>query len=128
METTIFPTLDEALHLHKKLVDVFGGQHGVRDMGLLESALTRPRTGYYNTLSAQAAALLQSLLLNHCFIDGNKRIAFALTATFLKLNGYTLKVKAKEAEKFLIQRIIVNKADINDIAKWTSQRITKNIS
>ncbi len=118
METTTYPTVEEALYLHKALIDRFGGAHGVRDKGLLESALMRPRSGYYETLSLQAAALLHSLILNHCFVDGNKRIGFALMATFLKLNGDSIVVDATTAERFIIDDIIVGKKDVADIAAW----------
>jgi len=84
MEEILYPTLEEAVHLHGRLLERFGGRPGVRDLGLLESALARPRSGYYRSLSEQAAALLQSLVLNHCFVDGNKRMAFALAMTFLR--------------------------------------------
>lgn len=87
-------------------------------MGLLESALMRPQTGYYNTLSLSAAALLQSLTQNHAFIDGNKRVAFATTAIFLRMNGYRLKVDADNGESFLIERVILEKVDIEIIADW----------
>ncbi len=79
---------------------------GVRDLGLLESALARPRSGYYASISEQAAALLQSLAGNHAFVDGNKRGAFAATAVFLRMNGYKLVVDADEAERFLIEDVI----------------------
>ena len=98
----------------------------MRDKGLLESALARPKSGYYETLSLQAAALLHSLTLNHCFIDGNKRLAFALTATFLKLNGYSIVVSAKDAEDFIINNIIINKAETNSIALWIEKHIKKS--
>ena len=66
----------------------------VRDLGLLESALLRPQTGYYDALSLQAAALMQSLCQGRCFVDGNKRVAFATAAIFLRLNGFRLAVDA----------------------------------
>ena len=118
MKETIYPTLSEALYLHKLLIKKFGGDSGVRDLGLLESALARMRSGYYVTLSSQAAALFQSMICNHCFIDGNKRIGFALTAVFLKLNGYNLKVKADIAETFIVNQIIKGKADVKKISQW----------
>jgi death-on-curing protein len=125
LDTVLYPTLEETLYLHRLLIDKFGGQHGVRDLGLLESALIRPRSGYYETLSLQAAALFHSLLLNHCFLDGNKRIAFALTATFLRLNGYALKVGEMEAEDLIIKNIIEQKASAHDIATWIENRLEK---
>jgi len=107
---TLFPTVEEALHLHLQLIAGFGGSPGIRDLGLLESTLARPRSGYYRTLSEQAAALMQSLTLNHAFVDGNKRMAFALTAVFLRMNGYRLTVSPDEGDRLLVNRIIVNRA------------------
>ena len=120
---TVYPTLEEALYLHDRLIERFGGSPGVRDLGLLESALARPRSGYYESLSLQAAALMQSLSQNHAFIDGNKRIAFALTAVSLHLNGYRLVVGADAAERFLIDRVIVAKAEIEQIAAWIEKHL-----
>jgi death on curing protein len=80
-------TLDEVLFIHADQIDRYGGIHGVRDFGLLDSALSRPRSGYYTTLLEQAAALWESFAQNHAFLDGNKRTAFAVTFTFLLING-----------------------------------------
>ena len=118
IQTVFFPTLQETLELHAQLLKRFGGTSGVRDMGLLESALVRPQTGYYDTLSMQAAALLQSLCQNHCFVDGNKRVAFASTAIFLRMNGYRLIVSADDGESFLIEKVIKRRLAIEDIATW----------
>ena len=115
---TLYVTLEEALDLHRQLIDRFGGADGVRDPGLLESALARPRSGYYASLSEQAAALMQSLAGNHAFVDGNKRMAFAATAVFLSMNGYRLEVGADEAERFLIEEVIQGRADVPRIATW----------
>ena len=123
MSYILYPTLTETLELHTRLIERFGGKGGVRDMGLLESALMRPQTGYYKSLSLQAAALLQSLTQNHAFIDGNKRVAFASTAIFLRMNGYRLKVDADNGESFLINRVIKNKAEINEIADWLEKHM-----
>lgn len=90
----------------------------MRDAGLLESALMRSQTGYYKTLSLQGAALLQSLAQNYPFIDGNKRVAFATTAIFLRMNGFRLKVDADNGESFLIKQVIENKVEIDEIAAW----------
>lgn len=122
MKLTLFPTLEETLELHRILLDRFGGASGVRDLGLLQSALARPQTGYYDTLWQQAAALLQSLGRNHPFVDGNKRVAFALTAIFLRLNGYRLVVGAEEGEIFLIEQVIGGRAELEQIAGWLEQR------
>jgi len=123
---TVYPTLEEALYLHDRLIERFGGSTGVRDLGLLESALARPRSGYYASLSLQAAALMQSLSQNHAFMDGNKRVAFAITAVFLHLNGHRLVVGADAAERFLIDRVIVAKAEIDEIAAWVEKHFVKS--
>ena len=123
MQQVMYLTLQEALKLHEQLILRFGGLAGVRDMGLLESALIRPQTGYYDSLSMQAAALLQSLCQNHCFVDGNKRVAFASTAIFLRMNGYRLNVNPDDGEAFLIGQVIQNGIGIEDIASWLEQRM-----
>ncbi len=117
-KVVLYPTLEEALELHRVVLNRFGGRDGVRDLGLLQSALGRPQTGYYATLSLQAAALLESLARNYSFTDGNKRMAFALAAIFLRLNGYRLRVDAHEGERFLIEDVIQKKVPIEKIVDW----------
>ena len=97
-----FLTPDEVVAIHEQLVDAFGGLGGIRDRGLLESALYRPRTGYYDDLIAMGAALFESLLMNHPFVDGNKRVAFFATDVFSRVNGYQIEVDANAAHQFLI--------------------------
>jgi death-on-curing protein len=83
-------TTADALFFHRLLIERYGGATGLRDAGALESALHRPQTGYYDTIIEEAAALLESLVTNHPFVDGNKRVAFAVTDVFLRINGYSL--------------------------------------
>ncbi|MEG4170170.1 MULTISPECIES: type II toxin-antitoxin system death-on-curing family toxin [unclassified Microcoleus] len=95
MPTPKFLSLDEVLELHDDQIYSFGGTPGVRDEGLLESALAQPQATFggqflHPTISEQAAAYLYHIAMNHPFIDGNKRTAFAVTDTFLRLNGCTL--------------------------------------
>ncbi len=125
MKSTLYPTLNETLELHERLIARFGGSQGVRDMGLLESALMRPQTGYYNSLSLEAAALFQSLAQNIPFVDGNKRVAFATTAIFLRMNGFRLKVDPDNGESFIVQTLIGKKASIEVIADWLEQHMKK---
>lgn len=87
---TAYLTLDDALYIHAELIAVFGGAPGVRDKGLVESALLRPQTGYYADLIEETAALWESLAMNHGFIDGNKPVAYACVELFLGLNGMQL--------------------------------------
>lgn len=125
MKATLYPSLEEAMLLHEELIRRFGGQRGTRDPGMLESALARPRSGYYTSLSEQAAALLQSLAMNHAFLDGNKRVAFALTAIFLRMNGYRISVSAAAGEAFLIEKVIEGKADLEEITRWIESHMRK---
>ena len=83
-----FLSLPDVLAMHVVLIKKYGGSDGVRDMGALESAVARPQSGYYKDVIQCAAALFESLAINHPFIDGNKRVAFAATDVFLRINGY----------------------------------------
>lgn len=111
-------SVEEALELHRMLIAQFGGSPGVRDLGLVESAIHRPQSGYYETLSIQAAALLQIFAMNHAFIDGNKRVAFAAAAVFLSVNGFRVEVSAIDGESFIIENVIQEKCDLKSIADW----------
>ncbi len=125
MAIKVYPTLDEALTLYRALISRHGGDEGVRDKGALEAALYRPQTGYYATLALEAAALMQSLALHHPFVDGNKRVAFALAlaAIFLRMNGFRVVVNADAAERFVINELIMAHASIDEIATWLVGRL-----
>jgi death-on-curing protein len=113
-----FLTVDEVTAIHERVIKVFGGPAGVRDPGLLESALFRPRTGYYLDLSAMAAALFESLLLNHPFLDGNKRVAFFATDVFLRLNGWRIAVDADEAHALIVGLLERGECDFDHLLPW----------
>lgn len=85
-----FLTVADVLGLHAILIGRYGGAEGVRDPGALEAALFRPQTGYYDDIVAEAVALMESLAINHPFVNGNKRIAFAAADVFLRINGWRL--------------------------------------
>jgi death-on-curing protein len=102
MPPRIYPTLAETIETHRRLIDEFGGSHGIRDPGLLESAVMRAQNGYYNDLFEEAAALMESLGNNHAFIDGNKRICFTMTDAMLRANGYAIDVDARQAHAFIV--------------------------
>lgn len=123
MSVPFYLTLDEVFALHAALIARHGGASGVRDTGLVESALARARSGYYSSLSEQAAALLQSFAMNHAFIDGNKRVAWAASMVFLRMNGHRVITSADEAEGFLIQQLIVGRAELDAIAQWLEKRM-----
>jgi death-on-curing protein len=116
-------TRDEALAIHERLVARFGGVEGIRDLGLLESALYRPRTGYYADLAEMATALFESLLMNHPFIDDNKRVAFFATDVFLRLNGWRLAVEAASAHTFLIGLLERGGCDFDHLHPWIRESL-----
>ena len=124
-KTVAFLSRDEALEIHRALLERFGGPAGVRDPGLLESALYRPRTGYYADLAEMAAALFESLIMNHPFVDGNKRVAFFATDVFLRLNGYQLKVDAKKAHRFLIGLLENDCCSFDQLLPWIRKHAVK---
>ena len=120
-----FLSLDEVLEIHTVLIERFGGPPGVRDLGLLESALYRPRSGYYEDLVEMASALFESLIKNHPFVDGYKRVAFFATDVFLRLNGYKFQVEAKSAHRFLMGLFETNSCDLEHLRPWVSKSIRK---
>jgi death-on-curing protein len=124
-ETVLYLTVDEVLAIHEGLLARFGGPPGVRDPGLLESALYRPRTGYYRDLAEMATALFESLLMNHPFIDGNKRVAFFATDVFLRLNGWKLAVEPHQAHSFLIGLLERGECDFQHLLPWLRSSIER---
>jgi death-on-curing protein len=120
-----FLSVDEVLEIHTVLIERFGGPLGVRDLGLLESALYRPRSGYYDDLVEMAAAMFESLIMNHPFVDGNKRVAFFATDVFLRLNGYKLEVEAKSAHRFLMNLFETDICDLEHLRPWVSESTRK---
>ena len=118
-------SVEEALGIHERLVERFGGIPGVRDRGLLESALFRPQTGYYPDIAAMAAALFESLLMNHPFVDGNKRVAFFATDVFLRLNEWKLEVDAEATHRQLIEWLEQGACDFDHLLPWIRNSLVK---
>ena len=118
-----FLSVDEVLEIHERLIEKFGGTHGLRDMGLLDSAIFRPRSGYYNDLVTMAAALFESLLINHPFVDGNKRVAFFACDVFLRLNGWKIEVKADQASKFIETSLESGSFDLARLVAWIEEHL-----
>jgi len=121
---TAYPTAQETLQLHLVLCERFGGDPELCDGGLLESALSRPRSSAYATLSEQAAALLQSLALHGPFLEFNGRTALAACAIFLHLNGYRMGLSPDAAEHFLCEQVIARRAGIAQIAAQIELTLT----
>ncbi|MFN6482858.1 MULTISPECIES: type II toxin-antitoxin system death-on-curing family toxin [unclassified Nostoc] len=108
MQTLKFLTISQVLDIHQRQIQRFGGTSGVRDEGLLDSALAQAQATFggellHPTIHEQAAAYFYHLAMNHPFIDGNKRTAFAVMLTFLSLNGYTLNASQEQAYNLVIQ-------------------------
>lgn len=91
----------EVYHMQHRLIELFGGLHGVRDAAAIEAAVFRPQTGYYDSVEEEAAAIMESLGMNHGFLDGNKRIAFTAADVFLRRNGFYIEVNANEGHEFI---------------------------
>ena len=119
----IYLTIAEVLTIHKQQIDQYGGIDGIRDTGLLESAVFRPQTGYYNSVPEESAALMESLADDHPFVDGNKRAAFAAAHTFLLVNGFDLAVDPISAFEFVMRSISSGEFRFAQILKWINAHI-----
>lgn len=115
---TDYLSLVEVLAIHQDQIERYGGAAGIRDAGLLEAALYRPQTGYYADLIEQAAALWESLAQNHPFIDGNKRTGFAVTYTFLAINGGNLQAGPDETYAFIAQSYETRRFEFEHLVAW----------
>jgi death on curing protein len=120
-----YPTIDETIAVHAKLIARFGGSLGIRDRAALESALARPRTGYYSDLIGEAAALWESLSQNHAFLDGNKRVAVTMTAAFLQVNGYRLEFNDLDAFSFLLNLYETGRMRFEELDRWLRQHAAR---
>ena len=122
-------SLKEVLSIHDILIDRFGGLKGIRDLNALESALIRPLQTFegnelYPTLIEKVSALMESLIKNHPFIDGNKRIGYTLCRLILLNNDMDLKAEENEKYFFIIQ-IAENKLDHREIVDWIKNHIVE---
>lgn len=125
----IYISLDEVLAIHDDMVERYGGSFGIRDLGLIQSAIARPQATFggldlYLTIIDKAAALFHSLIFNHAFADGNKRTTLTSTARFLHLNGYELAAMEQELIDFPL-RVENNHLDIDEISKWIKMHVKK---
>lgn len=125
-DEVLFLTSDEVLAIHEALIREFGGPEGVRDPGLLESALFRPRTGYYDDLAEIATAQFESLRINYPFVDGNKRVAFFATDVFLRLNGWKLEVEPDSAHSFLVGLLERGECDFEHLLPWIRDHLVRS--
>lgn len=124
-------TLEEVLELHRLALDQSGGLNGVRDLGGLESALAQPQMTFggqelYVSVGEKAAALGYSLVCNHAFVDGNKRIGHAAMETFLVLNGWELASTVEEQEQ-LILRLAAGSLNREEFTAWVQSHLQRRL-
>lgn len=119
-------TLGDAVGAHQRAL-TFGGRRGIQDIGLVESAIARPYSGYYRSIHKKAAALLHSVASNHGFADGNKRTAFYLFYLFLENSGYELEsrsnLQSEEEIEHLIVDVVTRFIDFDELVAWLQKRI-----
>ena len=118
-----FPTLKEVIVIHQRLIEEFGGFEGLRDRDLLESALMRPQLGYYQELNEKAAALMESLAINHPFIDGNKRAAFFVTDAFLRMNGAYINCDSEETYLYFMKLFEKKRFCFPELLQWLQNKV-----
>jgi len=126
---TVYIDIEEVYRIHERMIKIGGGREGVRDFTLLHSAVERPKATFgghflYPTLWSKAAALIQSLIKNHAFNDGNKRTGFFSTLLFLTLNHFTIYCSKKEIIRFTLA-IDVKNMNIEQIADWLKKYLKK---
>lgn len=116
-------TQKQIILIHRELIDRYGGLHGIRDQSLLESAIGRYRCGYYADAVEEAAALMESLIQNHPFIDGNKRIAVNAAFTFLIFNGHEILTDEKRAFDFIFGLFQTGEFSFAKIEPWLRENM-----
>lgn len=125
MAGRIYLTIAEVLAIHHLQIEQYGGVLGIRDSAGLESAVFRPQIGYDNSVAQEAAALVESLAINHPFIDGNKRVAFAAAHTFLLVNGSDLEISPASAFDFIMRLLSTGKFRFAQILAWLNRHIVE---
>lgn len=127
---TIYLTLEQIIIIHEDQIVRYGGSSGLRDVSLLESAVFRPQSSFggedlYPTVFNKASALIHSLVLNHPFIDGNKRTGTVSLLVFLEMNGYRLQVTQKALVNTVLE-VESKKINIEKLSAWI-KKYTKKI-
>jgi len=126
-----FLSLDQALRIHARMIELFGGSAGVRDMALLESALAQPQAAFageflHKDLASMAASYLFGIAKNHAFVDGNKRAAATAAIVFLELNGFELEIRRDEELAEITERIAASQATIEELVNFFRERISES--
>ena len=126
---TQYLSITKVLFVHDRAVKEFGGSFGIRDIGLVESAVARPQASFdgndlYQSIYDKTAALLQSLLKNHPFVDGNKRTAWVSAVALLKMKGWQIIAKEDEVVEFMV-RVANENLSVDEIAGWVKKNCKK---
>ncbi len=120
---------EQVLFIHSRLIDETGGSHGIRDVGLLQSAVGRSKAtcdgkDLYPDIFQKVAALMESLIKNHPFVDGNKRTAITSAGILLQMNGFIIETSQKELERFTLS-MAHGKIPVEDAAEWFKRNSLK---
>jgi death-on-curing protein len=126
---TIFLTFEQVLAIHDNQIETYGGSHGLRDLALFESAIMRPQTTFggkdlYPSIFEKAAVLMHSLIMNHPFVDGNKRTGTVSALVFLEINRFRIAVDQNELVDISLE-VTLKKMDVKDIATWLEKSSKK---
>lgn len=119
-------TAEQVLFIHARVISETGGSHGVRDLGLLESAVARPQATFDGTdlhpdLFIKAAALMHAIIQNHPFVDGNKRTGLAALGLFLQINGRSLTATNRQLEALTL-KVATAKIALPEMADWLRRK------
>lgn len=112
---------------HESGLEIGGGSSGVRDVGLLESAIMAARTGYYDTLAELAAVYAFGIAKNHAFVDGNKRAALGAAVVFLDVNGYALTLE-RETWRLIIEGVAAGDVSREELAQRFAEEMGDDVS
>ncbi len=129
MSNIIFLTFEQVLAIHDNQIELYGGSHGIREITLFESAIMRPQTTFggndlYPSIFEKAAVLMHSIVMNHAFVDGNKRTGTVSALVFLEMNGFKLKVNQKDLTNLSLD-INSKKSDTKLVALWLKKHSKK---
>jgi death-on-curing protein len=123
MAERVYLTVAEVIAIHHHQIEEYGGEYGMLNQGSLEAAVFRPQTGHYNDIGEEAAALLESLVNNHAFVDGNERVGLAAVHTFLLVNGFDLAVSTRAGFEFMMKAISDGKFPFALLHEWIAAHI-----
>jgi len=104
----------------------FGGREGVSNLHLIESAIGRPYSGYHNSIAAKSAALLESVVNNHGFVDGKKRTAWILVEILIERSSYQLSIDDEEPIDDLVVSVAKGDLNFDDLLEWFAVRLVRS--